>query len=53
MKQTHNAEPFDSNAVGRAIAIELIKGLTPEAKTKLQRIRAQRALAMAAKGDKA
>ncbi len=52
MKQTHNAELFDSNAVGREIAIQLIKGLTPEAKTKLQRIRAQRALAMAAKGER-
>lgn len=52
MKQTTNAEPFDSNAVGRAIAIQLIKGLSPEAQTKLQRIRAQRAKAMSTKGDR-
>ncbi|SIQ11363.1 hypothetical protein [Marinobacterium stanieri] len=52
MKQTTNAERFDSTAVGREIAIQLIQGLSPEAKTKLQRIRAQRAQAMSAKGEK-
>jgi hypothetical protein len=53
MKHTTNAELFDSNAVGREIAKQLLNNLPPQALEKLnRRIRARRAQALKAQGER-